>query len=79
MALKGMVETVSDFDNAAIFCANMGVGFYPIVAEVSPVVGAELGVGVVREMDAAKTCFDSGLSLGVQLFRTAATQMNLEM
>lgn len=78
-SLKGLVEATTDFNKAVFTSLNVGSNFYPIQRNVSPYVGAVIGLTYLggSEIDDAFGV-DGGVSLGAQVFRGASTQMNLE-
>jgi hypothetical protein len=77
-AVKGLADITTDFNKAALMSANLGANFYPVAADVSPFVGADLGLGVITSEGDADFGFVAGASIGAQLFRLSTTQMNLE-
>ncbi len=77
-AVKGLADVTTDFSKAALMSANLGANFYPVAADVSPFIGADLGLGVIASEGDADFGFVAGASIGAQLFRLSTTQMNLE-
>lgn len=81
-AIKGIVDATTDFDRAILASANIGGNLYLFNADVSPYLGADLGLAYLASGDADVDDtfgFATGASLGAQLFRTSSTQMNLEL
>ena len=76
------IRILSDFDfrpnfNAWKAAAGVGAVWLPSRQAISPFVGADFGWGFADGGKAANG-FTLGGSIGVQLFRTASTQMSLE-
>jgi hypothetical protein len=78
-AIKIKAELSSDFDEALLVAANLGGNLYLLRRNISPYVGAVLGLGFLgKEGSHDGVGFTFGGSVGVQLFRTSTTQMNVE-
>ncbi len=78
-AVKSLAEVTTDFNKAVLVTMNLGANFYPIAAEVTPFVGADMGLGVIASEGDAGFGFVAGASVGAQLFRFSTTQLNLEV
>ncbi len=81
-AIKGIIDATTDFDQAVLASANLGGNLYIFNADVSPYIGGELGLAYLASGDPDlddNFGFSTGASIGAQLFRTANTQMNLEL
>ncbi len=80
-ALKGIVDATSDFDNAILTSANLGGNLYLFNRDVSPYIGGEVGLSLLREFeqDSNEWGLGAGLSVGAQVFRFGTTQINIEL
>lgn len=79
-AMKGILDATTDFNEAILASLNIGANFYPVNADISPLLGASLGLAYIggSEID-DNFGFDGGFTLGAQLFRTSDIQMLLEV
>lgn len=77
-AVKGLADVTTDFNKAALVSANLGANFYPVAADVSPFIGADLGLGVIAGEGNVDFGFVAGAAIGAQLFRLSTTQLNVE-
>lgn len=77
-AIKALGEVASDFDNATLANLQLGANFYALPTDISPYVGAGMGLGYGTIPGDRSFGFNLGASVGALLFRTANAQMNLE-
>lgn len=79
LAFKALAEATTDFDQSVMASGNVGANFYPIENDIAPYIGGRVGLGYVRdETDSDVFGVDLGSSLGLQLFRSSSTQINVE-
>lgn len=78
-ALKGVADATTDFDETVLASIGVGGNLYPFNRDFSPYIGADVGVGYLQEPDRDSWAFNLGTSIGAEVFRTAPTQMQLEI
>ncbi|MDB5105474.1 MAG: hypothetical protein JWP91_3163 [Fibrobacteres bacterium] len=77
-AIKALGEVASDFDRATLANLQLGANLYAMPTDISPYVGAGLGLGYGTVPGDRSFGFNVGASIGALLFRTSNAQMNLE-
>ena len=77
-AIKVLGETTTDFDNSFLIGAALGVNFYPLVTDISPYVGGEMGFAFSRGGGDNSFGLSFGGSVGVLFFRASDVQWNVE-
>ena len=77
-AIKVLGETTTDFDNSFLIGAALGVNFYPLVTDISPYVGGEMGFAFSRGGGDNSFGLSFGGSVGVLFFRASDVQLNVE-
>ena len=77
-AIKALGEVASDFDNATLANVTLGANLYALPTDISPYVGAGMGMGFGTVPGDQSFGFNLGASVGALLFRTSNAQMNIE-
>lgn len=77
-AIKALGEVASDFDRATMANVTLGANLYVLPTDISPYVGAGMGMGYGAIPGDRAFGFNIGASLGALLFRTSNAQMNVE-
>ncbi len=77
-AVKALGEVASDFHRSTIADLNLGANLYALPTDISPYIGADLGLSFGSVPGDRAFGMNAGASIGVLLFRTSSVQMNLE-
>jgi hypothetical protein len=77
-AIKALGEVASDLDHATLANLQLGANLYAMPTDISPYVGAGMGLGYGTVPGDRSFGFNLGASVGALLFRTSNAQMNLE-
>ncbi len=77
-AIKALGEVASDFDRATMANVTLGANLYALPTDISPYIGAGMGMGYGAIPGDRAFGFNLGASVGALLFRTSSAQMNVE-
>jgi len=77
--IRASGDITTDFSNSLLLSASLGTNLYPLVRDISPYIGGEMGFGYSRGGGDNTVGLSFGGFLGAQFFRTSDTQLIFEL
>lgn len=77
--IRASGDITTDFSNSLLLSASLGANLYPLIKDISPFIGGEMGFGYSRGGGDNTVGLSFGGFLGAQFFRTSDTQLIFEL